>query len=119
MHVDSALPKPIFANGRIHTTSTMEKTAENTKTATKKAVATKGVMAAVKAVIGEEPDTFADVDEHPGSLDFPVRLKKVTSGGEKKPRASSSLRSEHSSRHDGSSAGAPALPPRGPTLEPL
>ena len=60
----------------------MNKTAENTKTATKKVVANprqmKGVMSAVKAVIGEEPDTFADVDEHPGSLDLPTQKHKIT-----------------------------------------
>ena len=55
----------------------MKKTAENTKTATKKAVATKGVMSAVKAVVGEEPDTFADVEDHPGSLDLPTRKQKI------------------------------------------
>jgi len=49
----------------------MKKTAENTKTATK------GVMSAVKAVVGEEPDTFADVDDHPGSLDLPTRKQKI------------------------------------------
>jgi hypothetical protein len=62
----------------------MKKTAENTKTATKRIVANprqmRGVMSAVKAVIGEEPDTFADMDEHPSSLNLPVRLKKVTGG---------------------------------------
>ena len=50
--------------------------------ATKKVVASsrqmKGVMAAVKAVVGEEPDTFADVDEHPGSLDLPTQKPKIT-----------------------------------------
>jgi hypothetical protein len=60
----------------------MNKTAENTKTATKRIVANprqmKGVMSAVKAVIGEEPDTFADVDEHPGSLDLPTHKPKIT-----------------------------------------
>ena len=60
----------------------MRKTAENTKTATKRIVANprqmKGVMSAVKAVIGEEPDTFADVDEHPGSLDLPTQKQKTT-----------------------------------------
>ena len=60
----------------------MNKTAENTKTATKRIVATprqiKEVTAAVKAVIGEEPDTFADVDEHPGSLDLPTQKPKIT-----------------------------------------
>ena len=70
----------------------MKKTAENTKTATKRIVTTprqiKEVTAAVKAVIGEEPDTFADVDEHPGSLDLPVRLKKVTGGNKRKHGAS-------------------------------
>ena len=49
----------------------MRKTAENTKTATK------GVMSAVKAVVGEEPDTFADVNDHPGSLDLPTRKQKI------------------------------------------
>ena len=59
----------------------MKKTAENTKTASKRIVANphqmKGVMAAVKAVIGEEPDTFADVDEHPGSLDLPTQKHTI------------------------------------------
>ena len=59
----------------------MKKPAENTKTATHKAVANphqmKGVMSAVKAVVGEEPDTFADVDDHPGSLDLPTRKQKI------------------------------------------
>ena len=50
----------------------MRKTAENTKTATK------GVMSAVKAVVGEEPDTFADVDDHPGSLDLPTQKHEIT-----------------------------------------
>jgi hypothetical protein len=35
-------------------------------------------MAAVKAVIGEEPDTFADMDEHPSSLDLPTQKPKIT-----------------------------------------
>lgn len=69
----------------------MKKTAENAKAAPQKAVATphqmKGVMAAVMAVVGEAPDTFADVDEHPGSLDLPV-LKKVTGGNKRKHGAS-------------------------------
>ena len=60
----------------------MKKTAENTKTAIKKVVADphqiKGVMSAVKAVVGEEPDTFADVDEHPGSLDLPTQKHGIT-----------------------------------------
>ena len=60
----------------------MKKTAENTKTAPKKVAANprqmKGVMSAVKAVIGEEPDTFADVNEHPGSLDLPTQKQKTT-----------------------------------------
>jgi hypothetical protein len=60
----------------------MKETAESTKTATKKAVANprqmNGVMSAVKAVVGEEPDTFADVDEHPGSLDLPTQKPKIT-----------------------------------------
>jgi hypothetical protein len=60
----------------------MKKTAENTKTAIKKVVANprqmKGVMSAVKAVIGEEPDTFDDVNEHPGSLDLPTQEHKTT-----------------------------------------
>jgi hypothetical protein len=60
----------------------MKKPAENTKTATHKAGANprqmKGVMSAVKAVVGEEPDTFADVDEHPGSLDLPTQKPKIT-----------------------------------------
>ena len=59
----------------------MNKTAETTKTTAQKVVANphqmKGVMKAVKAVIGEEPDTFADVDEHPGSLDLPTRKQKI------------------------------------------
>jgi hypothetical protein len=50
----------------------MEKTAENTKTATK------GVMAAVTAVVGDEQDTFDGVDEHPGSLDLPTQKHKPT-----------------------------------------
>ena len=60
----------------------MKKTAENTKTATPKVVANprqmKGVMAAVTAVVGEEPDTFDDMDEHPGSLDLPTQEHKIT-----------------------------------------
>jgi hypothetical protein len=60
----------------------MKKTAENTKTAAKRIVANPHqiteVTAAVKAVIGEEPDTFADVDEHPGSLDLPTQEHKIT-----------------------------------------
>ncbi len=56
----------------------MNKTTENTKTATKNVVATKGVMSAVTAVVGEEPDTFADVDEHPGSLDLPTQKHEIT-----------------------------------------
>jgi hypothetical protein len=60
----------------------MNKTTENTKIATQKSVANphqmKGVMSAVKAVIGEEPDTFADVDDHPGSLDLPTQKHKAT-----------------------------------------
>ena len=60
----------------------MNKTAENTKTATKNVVANsrqmKGVMSAVKVVIGGEPDTFADVDEHPSSLDLPTQKPKIT-----------------------------------------
>ena len=60
----------------------MKKTAENTKTAIKKVVTNphqmKGVMAAVKAVVGEEPDTFDDMDEHPGSLDLPTQEHKIT-----------------------------------------
>jgi len=56
----------------------MKKTAENTRTARKTIVANKGVMSAVTAVIGEEPDTFADVDEHPGSLDLPTQKHKTT-----------------------------------------
>jgi hypothetical protein len=35
-------------------------------------------MSAVKAVVGEEPDTFADVNEHPGSLDLPTQKHKPT-----------------------------------------
>jgi hypothetical protein len=60
----------------------MRKTAQNTKPATKRIVTTprqiKEVTAAVKAVIGEEPDTFADVNEHPGSLDLPTQKPKIT-----------------------------------------
>jgi hypothetical protein len=60
----------------------MNKTAENTKTAIKKAVASprqmKGVMSAVKAVVGDEQDTFDGVDEHPGSLDMPTQKHKTT-----------------------------------------
>jgi hypothetical protein len=60
----------------------MKKTAENTKIATKTIVADphqmKRVMSAVKAVVGEELDTFADVDEHPGSLDLPTQEHKIT-----------------------------------------
>jgi hypothetical protein len=60
----------------------MKKTAENTKTATKNVVANsrqmRGVISAVKAVIGGEPDTFADVDEHPSSLDLPTQKPKIT-----------------------------------------
>ena len=60
----------------------MKKTAENTKTATQKVVASprqiKGVMSAVTAVVGEEQDTFADVDEHPCSLDLPTQKDKTT-----------------------------------------
>ena len=55
----------------------MKKTAENTRTARKTIVVTKEVTAAVTAVVGEEPDTFADVDEHPGSLDLPTRKQKI------------------------------------------
>jgi hypothetical protein len=60
----------------------MKKTAENTKIATKRVIANPhqmaGVMAAVKAVIGEEPETFDDVNEHPGSLDLPTQKQKTT-----------------------------------------
>ena len=60
----------------------MNKIAENTKTASKRIVANphqmKGVMAAVTAVVGEDSDTFADVDEHPGSLDLPTQEPKIT-----------------------------------------
>ena len=60
----------------------MGKTAENMNIATKKVVASsrqmKGVMSAVKAVVGEEPDTFADVDEHPASLDLPTQKPEIT-----------------------------------------
>ena len=60
----------------------MKKTAEKTKTAIKKVVANprqiKEVTAAVTAVVGEEPDTFADVDEHSGSLDLPTQKPKIT-----------------------------------------
>lgn len=55
----------------------MNKTAENTKTATKNVVATKGVMAAVRAVVGEEQDTYDGVGEHPGSLDLPTQKQKI------------------------------------------
>jgi hypothetical protein len=60
----------------------MKKTAENTKIANKKVAnphQMKGVMSAVTAVVGEEPDTFADVDEHPGSLDLPTQKTKPQS----------------------------------------
>lgn len=60
----------------------MKTTAENTKTATKKAAAIprqmKGVMAAVTAVVGEEPDTYDVVDDHPGSLDLPTQKPTIT-----------------------------------------
>ena len=59
----------------------MRKTAENTKIAIKAAAnphQIKGVMSAVKAVVGEEPDTFADVDDHPGSLDLPTQKHEIT-----------------------------------------
>jgi hypothetical protein len=60
----------------------MKKATENTKTASKRIVANphqmKGVMAAVKAVVGEEPDTFDCVDDHPGSLDLPTQEHKIT-----------------------------------------
>ena len=60
----------------------MKKAAENTKTTSKRIAANprqmKQVMSAVKAVIGEEPDTFADVDEHPGSLDLPTQKHEIT-----------------------------------------
>jgi len=38
----------------------------------------KEVTAAVKAVIGEEPDAFDGVDEHPSSLDLPTQKPKTT-----------------------------------------
>jgi len=60
----------------------MKKAAENTKTTSKRIAANPrqmtGVMAAVKAVVGEEPDTFDSVDEHPGSLDLPTQQPKIT-----------------------------------------
>jgi len=60
----------------------MKKTAENTKTVSKRIVATprqiKEVTAAVTAVVGEEPDTFADMDEHPSSLDLPTQKHEIT-----------------------------------------
>jgi hypothetical protein len=66
----------------------MRKTAANTNIATPKNVANsrqmKGVMAAVKAVVGEEQDTFDGVDEHPGSLDLPPQTLEK----QKKTRAS-------------------------------
>jgi hypothetical protein len=44
--------------------------------------------AAVLRVVGEDIDsTYSDVEEHASSLDLPVRLEKVISGGEKKSRA--------------------------------
>jgi hypothetical protein len=36
------------------------------------------LLAAVKAVIGEEPDTFDDVDDHPTSLDLQTQKPKMT-----------------------------------------
>ncbi len=58
----------------------MKKTAEKTKTAIKKVIVSsrqmKGVLSAVKAVVGEEQDTFDGVDEHPGSLDLPVQRRR-------------------------------------------
>ncbi len=60
----------------------MNKTAENTKTATKKVVVNprqmKDVMSAVTAVVGEEQDSFEGVDEHPGSLDLPTQKHTIT-----------------------------------------
>jgi len=35
-------------------------------------------MAAVTAVVGEEPDTYDGVDEHPSSLDLPTQKPKIT-----------------------------------------
>jgi hypothetical protein len=74
----------------------MNKTAGNTKITTKKVVANphqmKGVMAAVTAVVGEEPDTFADVDDHPGSLDLPTQkllaeMKRLPKGSAERFKA--------------------------------
>jgi len=60
----------------------MNKTTEKTKTTAPKIIDSsrqmKGVMSAVKAVVGEEPDTFDCVDEHPGSLDLPTQKPKIT-----------------------------------------
>jgi hypothetical protein len=59
----------------------MKKPAENTKTPTQKVVANPrqmdGVMAAVKAVVGDEQDTYDGVDEYPGSLDLPTQKDKT------------------------------------------
>ena len=58
----------------------MNKTTEKTKTTAPKIIDSshqmKGVMSAVKAVVGEEQDTFDGVDEHPGSLDLPVQRRR-------------------------------------------
>ena len=60
----------------------MNKTTEKTKTTAAKIINSSrqmnGVMAAVTAVVGEEPDTFVDVDEHPGSLDLPTQKHTIT-----------------------------------------
>jgi hypothetical protein len=32
--------------------------------------------AAVLRITGEDPDSYEDVDDHPGSLDLPVRLDR-------------------------------------------
>jgi hypothetical protein len=60
----------------------MNKTTEKTKTTAPKIIDSshqmKGVMAAVTAVVGEEPDTYDGVDEHPSSLDLPTQKPKIT-----------------------------------------
>lgn len=57
----------------------MKKRAQNSKTATKTGgYSPSAVMAAVKAVVGEEQDPFNDVDDHPGSLDLLTRNHKIT-----------------------------------------
>ena len=63
----------------------MKKTVEKTKTAIKKVIVSSrqmtGVMSAVKAVVGNEQDTFDGVDEHPGSLDLPVQRRREKATG--------------------------------------